>query len=50
MGQNNNIKIRIDLDSGESGLAKLVVLRIDENPPFDAVTMGLVGINLLTEK
>ena len=48
LGQDNDIKIRVELESGETGLAKLVVLRLDENPPFDAVTIGLTGLNPLS--
>ena len=34
LGQDNDTKIRVDLEGGETGLAKLVVLRLDENPPL----------------
>jgi hypothetical protein len=50
LGQDNDIKIRVELESGETGLAKLVVLRLNEDDtPFDTVTIGLVGTNLLTK-
>ena len=39
LGQDNDIKIRVELDSGETGLAKLVVLRLDELMRNDCVCL-----------
>jgi hypothetical protein len=46
-GQTEDVKIRVDLETGETGLAKLVFLRIDTNPPFEMAQVGLAGINSL---
>jgi hypothetical protein len=46
-GQTEDLKLRVDLETGETGLAKLVYLRDDKNPPFEMATIGLTGINPL---
>ena len=46
-GQTEDLKIRVDLETGETGLSKLVYLRVDKNSPFEIATVGLTGINTL---
>lgn len=48
-GQHEDLKIRVDLGTGETGLAKIVFLRIDKNPPFEIATVGVTGINPLKQ-
>lgn len=43
-GQDEDIKIRVVLPTGETGLAKQVFFRTDQNPPFDQNTLGVVGL------
>ena len=46
-GEHEDIKIRVVLPTGETGLAKQVFFRTDQKPPFDQNTLGVVGITKL---
>lgn len=46
-GQTEDLKIRVDLETGETGRSKLVYFRVDKNPPFEMAQVGLTGLNPL---
>ena len=49
LAEKGNVKIRLELDTGETAIATLAAPRPSKEPPSGMITLGLIGLNQFEE-